>query len=119
MKNFLAAFLFLFSITATADDWTRLDAEREVVYLIVDAMDWAQTRNIARNPDRWYETNAILGDHPSVDKVDAYFVGMALAHCAIAAALPADYRAAFQYATIGIEVGYVHRNLQLGIGIKF
>lgn len=119
MKNILAVFLLLFSISATANDWTTSDTQREAMYLTLHAIDWAQTRNIARNPDRWGETNAILGNNPSVDRVDAYFTAMALMHYAIAVSLPTEYRAIFQYVTIGVEAGYVRHNLQFGVGIGF
>ncbi|HET8689056.1 MAG TPA: hypothetical protein VFM18_20795 [Methanosarcina sp.] len=112
-------FLMLLSFPAMADEWTQADATREAVYLAVDIIDWAQTRNIARNPNKWYEQNNILGNHPSVEKVDAYFATMALAHIAISYALPSEYRRTFQYITIGIEIGYIHHNYSMGINAKF
>lgn len=120
MKNILAAFLFLFSINACAfDEWTSDDKTREAVYLAVDAIDWLQTRNIARNPDKYYETNPILGQHPSVGRVNVYFASMMLAHIGIVTALPNKYRAAFQFTSIVYEVNYVAGNYRLGISAKF
>jgi hypothetical protein len=36
-------------------------------------VDWLQTLFIARNPDRFSETNVILGRHPSAAHVSWYF----------------------------------------------
>ena len=41
-----------------------------VVFLIVD---WSQTRYIAKNPDKFYEMNPLLGKHPSVLRVNLHF----------------------------------------------
>jgi hypothetical protein len=113
-------FLFLVSVNACAfDEWTTNDTYRQAAFLVLDAADWAQTRNIARNPDKWNETNPSLGAHPSTTDVDKYFVGMALINTSIAYALPSDYRAAFQYLSIGYESGFVRRNLSIGINAKF
>jgi dimethylglycine dehydrogenase len=37
--------------------------------------DYLQTLEISRNPDKYYERNPILGNHPSQGEVTAYFVG--------------------------------------------
>lgn len=121
MKTILTA-LLLASLNASAydfDDWTAADKTREAVYLAVDAVDWLQTRNIARNPERYYETNAILGQHPSIGRVNAYFASMMLVHVGIVTALPKEYRAAFQFTSIAYEVSYVAGNYKLGISAKF
>lgn len=111
-------FLLLIS-SAQADEWTREDSYREATYLTLHTMDWAQTRNIARNPDKWHEQNSILGKHPSVGKVDGYFALTGLAHVAFSYCLPSEYRKAFQYVTIGIEGGAVAHNFSIGVGTKF
>ena len=117
MKTILCLFL-LIPFSSGASDWTREDTYREATYLTLHTIDWAQTRNIARNP-LYYEQNAILGKHPSVGKVDGYFVLTGLAHIAISYYLPTEYRKAFQYITLGIEGGAVAHNISLGIGVKF
>jgi hypothetical protein len=119
MKNILFALLFFTTFSCSADDWSTIDKQREVTYIAFHIMDWAQTRTIARNPNKWHETNSILGKHPSVDKVDAYFAVMALAHIAISNALPTEYRSTWQYISIGVEAGYVVHNLSLNVDIKF
>ena len=117
--NTILAFLLFVSTSAFADEWTSTDTKREAVYLTLHTLDWAQTRNIARNPDKWYEQNAVLGKHPSVSQVDRYFITTGVLQFAIAYYLPAEYRKAFQYVTIGIEGGAVAHNFSIGISARF
>lgn len=44
-----------------------------IAALIVLCLDWLQTLQIARNPVRWFETNPVLGRHPSERRVHAWF----------------------------------------------
>jgi hypothetical protein len=83
------------------------------------AADWLQTREISRNPDRFYETNPVLGRHPSLSAVNAYFAAGLLAHTAVAMALPPPWRGPWQYLTFAFEAGVVAHNASLGIGFGF
>lgn len=119
MKTILVAALLLITPSAHADDWSTADSYREAAYLTLHVADWLQTRQIAKNPDQWRETNYILGAHPSTNAVDAYMISVAAIQLAIAYALPSGYRDAFQYISIGHKAGYVQRNLELSIRVKF
>ena len=120
-------FLLFISTPAFADDWSKADAQREAAYLVLHTMDWAQTRQIAKNPQCvagqkepcLSEENGILGDHPSVAEVNRYFILTGAAQYLIAKAVPEKYRAPFQYLTIGHDFGYVVHNYSIGIRIKF
>lgn len=81
--------------------------------------DWAQTRNIARNPNTYHEQNSILGEHPHPDKVDAYFALTGLAQLYLANKLPEKWKDTFQNLMIGVESGAVSNNVKLGIKAKF
>jgi hypothetical protein len=72
-----------------------------------------------KNPDRFIETNNYLGEHPSMGKVNTYFVTTALIHTGIAYVLPADWRKAFQYITIGVEAGVTANNARIGVKMHF
>ena len=120
MKNLILTALMMLSFNACAfDEWSEADKTREAVYLAVDTVDWLQTRNIARNPDKFYETNSYLGQHPSVGKVNGYFATMMLVHVCIVTVLPSKYRATFQFTSIAYEASYVAGNYRLGISVKF
>ena len=47
-----------------------------LILVILLVIDWAQTLMIARHPHRWREQNPILGPHPTVAQVHAYFVAV-------------------------------------------
>lgn len=131
-----------------ADQWSTADVAREVVYQAVAVRDWGETRTIAESktrPCQWvnyyvggsstpsgqwqtcasgyswryHEINPLLGQHPSVGRVNTYFVLSSLAHIAVSNALPETWRAAWQYVTIGVEAGVVARNDSLGIAVNF
>lgn len=114
----LLALLLLISTPSFADPWTTEDSYREAAYLGLLAVDWAQTRSFLRDP-KYYETNPLLGSHPSQGKIDAAVVLTGLAHVYIARIIPEKYRAPFQYVSIGIEGGAVVHNFSFGVKVKF
>ena len=119
MKRFAAAVLLALALPAHAGDWSYGDTRREAIYLTLHALDWAQTRTIARHPERWTERNPILGEHPSVGRVDRYFALTAVGHVGVAHALPPEWRKWFQRSTITLEAVIVGRNRHLGIAVDF
>ena len=40
--------------------------------IVLQGIDWLQTLKIARNPDRYWERNSIIGEHPSRTRVNVY-----------------------------------------------
>lgn len=90
----------------------------ELTYQTVHLADWLQTLTIARNPERFYETNKVLGEHPSVSDVNRYFLSTAIGHALISHILPPTAARVWQGATITMQLGYVQQNHQLGIGFN-
>ena len=127
MHRWVFAILLLISSSAFADEWSREDSYREATYLTLHTVDWLQTRNISRSaecktgqpPPCWHEQNTLLGKCPSIAQVNQYFAATAALQFAVAYYLPAEYRKAFQYVTIGIEGGAVAHNFSIGISGKF
>jgi hypothetical protein len=80
-------------------------------------VDWLQSRFIAENPERFSETNPILGEHPSPDAVDVYFI------CCIAATLVGVYVLPYWWALgagvalAALEAFVTIRNYRRGIRI--
>mgnify|MGYP006863133829 FL=1 len=99
--------------------WTRADTYRQVGVVGLSGIDWLQTRKIAQNPDRWYERNPVLGRHPSIEKVDAWFAGTIAVNTAVAMILPPGWREGWQYVSIGWEGTMVGNNMSIGLGIGF
>jgi hypothetical protein len=105
--------------TAQAEGWRTEDTYREVVFQILNFIDWGQTRYIAEHPEQFYERTSrqYIGEHPTTGKVDAYMAQTAVLHFAIAHYAPPEWRAAFQYITIGDKLNATIGNAV--IGIKF
>ncbi|MFA6204467.1 MAG: hypothetical protein WC710_14915 [Gallionella sp.] len=115
---FLALALFYCSASA-ADPWRTEDTYWEAAYLTVHTLDWAQTHTIAANPDKFFEHNPALGEHPDSAQINTYFALTALVHYGIARKLPSGWRTGFQGVTFAIETISVVRNFSLGIGGSF
>jgi len=114
-----AAFAVLSQCAKASEAWSQADKAREAVFLTADLVDYGQTQYIAARPHCWREINPILGEHPSHEKVVEWFVASAAVHALITDQLPARYRPAWQYVTIGFEVGNVARNAKVGIKFTF
>ena len=100
-------------------DWQPADTYRELTFLAVDAADYAQTRTIARNPHSYIEYNTALGNHPSLGRVGTYFAAGAVMQLGVSIALPKDWRAGFQYLSIGFESAVVTHNAKIGIRMQW
>lgn len=115
MKNIILLCSFLMALPALADDWTRGDSAREIAHGFLLAIDHSQTVYTARHPDRFQEYNKLMGQHPSVGRVNSYFLLAEALHIGISNALPHSWREPFQYLTLGSEIGAVGRNVWVGI----
>ncbi len=118
--------LLLASAPAFADglklpaDWSQGDTYRQTAVTALLVMDWAQTRwSVINRPAEYAEANPVLGQHPSSGKLNNFTVLYIVGHAAISYALPAKYRAYWQYAWIGIETGQVLKSYHAGIKMDF
>jgi hypothetical protein len=103
---------------AHAGDWSAQEKHLLVGALTLHACDWVQTRDIARNQARYYESNPLLGESPSSARVNNYFAGTAIATTLAAHLLP-RYRRAILTGALVIESSAVVRNQSIGVSIKF
>ncbi|MBI5550710.1 MAG: hypothetical protein HY911_04320 [Desulfobacterales bacterium] len=110
--------------------WSAQEKAGQAVYTALHLADWAQTRQIAAEPEKYHENNPYLGEHPSTGKVDLYMGATLAAHCVVSDLLPHKWtvplihkkinpRALWQYLTIGIEAGCVASNYSLGLRGEF
>ena len=118
MKKLIVMVLVFLPLTAHAfDSWDRTDKVLGGVYLVATAMDWRQTVYIAHHPDKYYEMNRILGEHPSEASVNQYFLASVAVKLTVAHILPSKWRKIWLGAMIGSSTALVvHNN---SIGIKF
>ena len=115
-----AAFVIalLFAWPAQARDWTNEELGWGAAAAAVRLADWAQTRNIVRNPDRFREVNPLIGEHPSRGRVDGVFIlGSALLFAA-AHYFP-EYRKSILQVYVVIGGGVVARNASIGVKMSF
>lgn len=103
---------------ARAEKFSSEDWARQAAFWTLLAIDYGQTRDIKNNPGM-YETNPLLGKHPSDERIRNYFIGAAIGHAAIAYVLPREYRVAWQWVWIGVEAGYVAHNYNIGLRTDF
>jgi hypothetical protein len=129
--------LFLLSSCVRSRNWTRADTNRQAVFTAVELVDWGQTRRIVTErtqhslvtrPDgsstetfggrnQWQEFNPLLGEHPSIGTVNAYFPAVIVGDALLAYLLPPEWRAGFQCVSIGAGLVTVTFNLGNGLGI--
>lgn len=111
-----------------AENWTWQDTAWQCGAIAIKLVDWSQTRYISKHPYDYYETNPIMGRHPSTTEVDLYFAGSILLHTAIAAALPPkaniltieiNPRRIWQCVWIAGQIGVTAHNASIGIGLDF
>ncbi|MDH4274172.1 MAG: hypothetical protein OEW08_03950 [Gammaproteobacteria bacterium] len=109
----------IFSTQALA--WNNSDSAFESAYLLTHVADWGQTRDIAArcNGGRYYETNLIMGTCPSIATVNTYFISTAILHISASYLLPTPYRRIFQAGTIGMQIGYINNNANIGLNLRF
>lgn len=130
MKKLLLATLLATSLCSTiayADDLDLLPSKyqlsdkeirNELIFAGTLLLDYAQTKDIKNHPGH-YETNPILGRHPSDDRIALYFVAAGLGHYAVTKALPPEWRPAWQYGWIALEVLTILKNRQVGVNFAF
>ena len=102
-----------YSAKATADtNWYRIAANTALV------ADWAQTRYIASD-DAYYEKNNYLGEYPTDNEVNKYFIAMLVLNNVIGELLP-ETQSNWFYATVAVaETAQVTLNYSIGIRMKF
>jgi len=115
----LAILVMLFAEIGIAQERQQERGLMAKVWVTLLAVDWNQTRIIARNPDRFNEKNAILGNHPSVGKVNGYFAAAIIGTIGVAMALPSEYRKFWLGGITVLEVSVTQHNRSLGIKTSF
>lgn len=119
MTKWLAVLVWLVPAICAAEEWTAVDRSLYGASVVLGVVDWAQTRTIAANPDRYHENNSVLGEHPSKGRVDAYFAVSAVVVYLVTDYLPSDLRKVFLSGAVALEVKCVSHNYQLGISARF
>ena len=117
--KFILSLLLLFFTNVNAENrpWTDVEKVVFVANTVLTTMDWSQTRYLSRNPV-YYETNPILGTHPSTQKIDMFFIGQLIGQYYLFDYLN-ENRLGFM---VGVTLGrleVVNRNIRLDIKMRF
>jgi len=122
LKKLFIIFVLLFLVSAkgmAADKWSTQDVALEITWQVLHSLiDWPQTIHIAKNP-RYHEVNPLIGRHPSVAKVNVWFLTTALLHPVITHYLPKEYRLPWQALSLTVSSVCVFHNFLIGIKIDF
>jgi hypothetical protein len=120
MTRFAWAALAAFFICAPAHarDWTADEKAWGTAVLATRLVDWGQTRNIARHPERWRELNPLLPEHPTLGEVNRHFLVSTALMFAAAHYLP-QYRKTMLQVWFAVGVGVTARNAAIGIRMEF
>lgn len=120
MKKLIIIALLLLPVQSFAlDEWSKTDIALQAVYTTLHVIDWGQTLSATNNPDKYHETNVILGKYPSRANINYYMGTTLLLHTAATALMPEKYRVWFQAITIGVEGFSVITNYNIGIKASF
>jgi hypothetical protein len=104
---------------ANAEPWDTTDKVLGTAAVATIIVDWGQTRYIAKHPDQYDENNIILGKHPSVEKVNAYFVGYIASTLLIADWLSTPNRKLFLGVISVFEIAVTAHNRSIGLKVAF
>lgn len=113
MKTFLS--LVMLS-ACSAGTWRHIDRTTLAMSTASIACDWGQTATMAakgwdRGLGPQHEENPIMGEHPSVAVVSAYFMTALVINTAVWAVLPASWRSAIPTAITGSQTITIERNV--------
>ena len=115
----LSCWLFSGCAHYQPDPWTKDQMLLQGTSLTLNIIDWGQTLDIVDKPGEYYETNPILGDHPSRAEVNRYFAASMLSKILITHLLPSDWRKYWLGLNIGVSGYYVHNNYRIGLRVSF
>ena len=119
MSRLILSALIILLLAPPVQAWTKADTAREITWQVLHVIDWGQTLDIARNPDKFHELNPILGRHPSVGNVNLYMLSGMIVHPIVSYLLPDKIRPYFQYISIGMSGACVINNIEAGIKVRF
>ena len=80
-------------------------------------IDRQQTLQIAKQPDKYHETNPLLGRHPSTNRVNLHFGASIVANILVGEYVTPKYSKWYYYTFILLESAVIHLNFS--IGLKF
>jgi len=118
MRKLILATLLALSLPVGAEEWTTTQKWLLAGAMSLHVVDWAQTRTIALNPDKYYERNPFLGRHPSVGRVNTHFA-IGLVGLPLLAHYVPSIRNYVLWSWGALELAAVSNNYYIGIRATF
>lgn len=105
---------------ARADDLSSRDVVRQFMVTGLLVADYAQTRDqYVRRAEGYNEINPLVRAHYSEAGIRNYFGVAVVGSAVVTKALPADWRPAWQYGVIALEVAAIVKNKRVGLHFRF
>ena len=121
MKLRIISTVLLFSslVCKANDPWTSTQIVMESAFQVSLLCDWRQTSDFHKY--HIYESNGILGRHPSQAEINRWFLFCGMSHLIITNYLPSKYRVAWSSVSLAIEASVVHKNAtgNIRVAVKF
>ena len=101
------------------DTWTQDQVILQTAAHALTVIDWGMTLDIASQPDKYWEINPVLGEHPSRSDVNRYFIASILSKTLITHLLPTKWRKYWLGLNIGVSGYLVNRNYGIDLKMDF
>ena len=112
--RYLIILILFAGCTLTPDKWSAQDYAMQSLVVGTKAVDWLQTKEIARNDD-YYERNPILGENPSQTEVNLFFLAGSILETGAVHFTKSEYRPYVQTIFIGVNSAFVIHNYSIGV----
>jgi len=119
MLLFTMLILILVKPAHAWDEWSKESYISFGAMIFFSTLDTMQTIEIAKNPDKYWEANKMMGPHPSVERVVLFMVGAKLVIYGVSFLLPDKWRIILFSTQAGASAACVWLNNASGIQIKF
>lgn len=117
-KILFVMFLTMKSSMPFASSWSNEEKLLLASASVLHIMDWGQTRNIVKNPQTYHEINPFLGPHPTMGKVNLWFLTTGLTLVTMSHLLP-EQRTSLLGTYTAIQLINVGRNFGIGLRVDF
>jgi hypothetical protein len=101
------------------DEWSNRDYALQATWTALHIIDWGQTLDIAKDPDKFHENNPFIGKYPSVGRVNAIMAISTIVNPLVVHILPSKWRPYFQGLSMAITGTCVVNNYNLGLKVNF
>jgi hypothetical protein len=99
--------------------WTTEQKALAAVSMAALAIDYGQTLNVVKRPDKYREGNPILSSYPSRGRVNAYFVIVPIATYLALDYMSTDTRTLALRVITSVQVAVVAHNYSIGVRTSF